>query len=86
MKIIKGNNISSKDKIYRLFLHVPVGIITSFLFLVNPSLTIIFGIGFLVYELDQDWRIEDSAYADIYGWLVGIVIGAIGLFIYFKMI
>jgi len=36
----------------------------------------------MVYEVTEDWRLKDQAYIDIYGYLIGLGIGVVGLQIY----
>lgn len=65
-------------KISRALIHIPVGMLNVFLFLLIPELGIIFGIGFMVYEVMQDWRIADRSYFDVRGWLIGLgIFGAV---------
>ena len=66
----------------RLFLHIPVGLLNVFFALICPPLSILFFIGFMIYELSEDWRIKDQAYKDIAGYLWGLAIGGIGLFLW----
>lgn len=66
-----------------VLLHIPVGVGNAFLCMRNENIGLLFGIGFLAYEIMQ--RIvekKDKAYPDIQGWLwgmilTGITIGAI---------
>ena len=53
-------------------LHFPVGLANGLLSLANPSLAIIFGAGFLAYEISENFDEHDKAYPDIAGWLWGL--------------
>lgn len=64
----------------RLLLHIPVGLAMAWLSLNFPLLAVFLFLGFLVYELDQDWRIKDKAYKDIAGALWGICIGGLAIY------
>jgi hypothetical protein len=39
-------------------------------------------LGFIVYELDQDWHIKDKAYRDLLGFLIGAYLAGVGLVIW----
>ena len=65
-----------------LLLHIPVGMFQVFCAWLNPALAIAFLVGFMVYEVNEDWHLKDRAYYDIRGYLWGIVLGAIGLAIF----
>lgn len=58
-------------------MHVPVGVLNAFLFISYPMPSMLFGIGFLTYEISQCWRISDNAFKDIIGWLWGFGAGLI---------
>lgn len=68
-------------KVYRAGIHIPVGIFNVFCFYMDTVLAILFFIGFFTYELQEDYRLKDGAYLDIYGWLVGFASGVIIAFI-----
>ena len=70
-----------KEELGKVLLHVPLGLLVCLLGYTAWWLALIFAIGFLVYELGEDWRISDFAYIDIKGWLYGTGIGGIILFI-----
>lgn len=71
----KERNLT-KDDIKRATLHFPLGIFTAWLGTFSPVVCIIFGIGFLTYEVIEDWRIKDRSYKDVFGYLIGIGIGS----------
>ena len=64
-------------KLGRMLLHFPIGLATVFIIFVNPVLALIFGIGFLSYEIIEEIRIKDKGWYDIAGFLWGILIGSI---------
>lgn len=66
----------TKSDIARAALHFPVGIFTAWLGTFTPIVTIVFGLGFLVYETIEDWRIKDRSYKDVFGYLIGIGVGS----------
>ena len=58
-------------------MHLPHGIITVAFVYLSPVLALCWCAGFMVYELNQDWHTKDEAHCDIFGYLVGMVIGGI---------
>jgi len=65
----------AREEIRRVLLHIPLGLLTVLFGYVGWWLAVIFAIGFLVYEVDDDWRISDCAYVEIKGFLWGRGIG-----------
>lgn len=65
-----------EDHLDGVLLHIPVGIITVILTYVSGWLAVIFGVGYLTYQLSEQKQISDECFPDIQGWLYGIVIGA----------
>jgi len=66
----------AREELERVLLHIPLGLLTVlFGCYIGWWLAIIFSVGFLVYEVDQDWKISDNAYVDIKGFLWGCGIG-----------
>ena len=63
----------------RIALHIPIGIVISLLILIHPTLSVMFGAGFYIYEISENFDEHDKAYPDIAGSLWGIVIGAVGV-------
>jgi len=61
--------------------HFPVGLFTAFLLHINPALGCLFGLGFISYEVMEDWRIHDKSYLDLYGWLLGLGLGGVILWL-----
>jgi len=78
---LSGSLFDLKDSAYRIALHIPVGIATALLVLSHWAVAIIFGAGFLAYELSEENVITDDAYKDIRGWLWGLFIGGIILWL-----
>lgn len=73
-------SINEKDA-GRVLLHIPVGIFTCFAGYVAWWLAVIFGAGFLLYEVNEDIHLKDEAWKDIKGFLWGIVIGSLIMFV-----
>jgi len=66
------------EKLRRILLHVPVGILAViFGYWVGWWLAIIFAAGFWLYEVNQDSHVSDQAYRDLKGFLWGC--GAMGM-------
>jgi len=62
------------NKIKRVLLHIPVGMLIPFL---SAGVAIVFGAGFILYELNEDWHLSDRAYIDLQGFLIGITVGQV---------
>ena len=60
----------------RLLIHIPVGAFNAWLLHDATMTGIIFSLGFMVYELNEDWRIKDQAWKDLAGWLWGFALAA----------
>ena len=58
----------------RALIHVPVGALNAWFMSRDPVLGVVFFLGFMLYELTEDWRIRDQAFRDIKGYLVGLAI------------
>ena len=71
----------SKEDLGRVLLHLPLGILTCVLWYVHWSLAVIFAAGFILYEKEQDKYVEDQAWKDIRGWLWGIAITGVIVFV-----
>jgi len=64
----------------RWCLHFPIGGFTAWAGHVHWVYALCVLVGFLAYEISEDWRIKDKAYIDIQGWLWGLGIGIIGVY------
>lgn len=53
------------------FIHVLVGVLTVLSIYVSPVFPVLGFVGFIIYELDEDWHISDYAYKDIREFMVG---------------
>lgn len=61
-----------------LLCHTPHGIINVFLAVeVHWSIGLLFGIGFIAFEVMHEWRTRDDSWNDLAGWLLGLVIGGL---------
>ena len=63
----------------RVLLHVPVGIATGGLTLIEESgntLALIATLGFIVYEWIEDKWLRDKAFHDLAGWMIGLFLSA----------
>jgi hypothetical protein len=67
--------------LYRIALHLPIGLLVAFSAETYPVLSAILFLCLVVYELNEDWHLRNSAYKDILGALVGIFIGDIAILI-----
>lgn len=70
----------SRDELGRVLLHSTLGLLTCLLGYASWWLALMFCTGFIVYELDQDWKIGDNAYTDIKGFLWGLGMGGVIMF------
>ncbi len=69
--------------------HIPVGLVTSWLMFLWPldvAASVLWGarltavmlfLGFILYELSEDWRINDWAFRDLEGFAIGLGVGAV---------
>jgi hypothetical protein len=70
----------NKADIKRAALHFPVGVFAAWLATVAWVLCLVFGAGFLTYEVIEDWRSRDKGYKDVFGFLIGLGVGAVALY------
>jgi len=71
----------SNEDVGRVLLHLPLGILTCALWYVDWPLAIIFAAGFIIYEKEQDKYVVDQAWKDIKGFLWGLGITGVVLFV-----
>lgn len=76
-KILSKIFFCDEDSVNNVLIHIPVGLITVFITLFSGCLGVLFGVGFIIYELSEQKLISDEAYQDIKGWLWGIGIASI---------
>ena len=69
--------------------HIPVGLVISWLVFLWPldvAASVLWGsrltaillfAGFILYEVTEDWRINDQAYRDIEGVVIGLGVGVV---------
>ena len=57
--------------------HVIGGVLTAVASYVNPTLAIMLFASFIIYELDEGWRLSDAAYKDILEYMIGLYAGFI---------
>ena len=69
-----------KDILFSLA-HIVFGFLASVSVLINPVLTVINFLIFLMYELDQQWTIRDEAYQELSEYGLGFGLGVVFLFI-----
>lgn len=55
------------------FAHYFAGIVTVVVALSWPVISVLLFVGFIIYELNEDWYLEDEAFHDIREYLVGLV-------------
>jgi len=74
MRIIRKLFIE-QSTLQGLVAHTPHGIVTVFLAIeVHWVIALLFGIGFIVYEVMHEWRLRDNSWNDLAGWLLGMAI------------
>ena len=77
MKILPKLLFCPEEFVGNVLLHIPVGLVTVGLAFLSGWLALVFGLGFLAYELSEEKKINDVAFQDIKGWLFGI--GILGI-------
>ena len=65
----------------RFWLHLPVGIVCAVLAYYLPILGILAFIGFLTFEIIEDWRISDFSFKDVLGFNCGFIATSLALLI-----
>jgi len=54
--------------------HYVAGAITAIATTANPIAAIIGFLGFMIYELDEDWHLSDKAFRDIKEFMIGFYV------------
>ena len=72
----------SRDDLLRALLHFPVGLFVAWLISWNTGQGVMLGVAFLMYELLNDWRKVDSSYKDVLGYVWGLAIGSVGVYLW----
>jgi len=64
------------NRLVAKLVHILYGILTA---LAPTHLAPILAAVFIIYELDEDWHLNDQAYRDLLEYMVGLSIGALSL-------
>jgi hypothetical protein len=70
---------------YRLLLHVPVGLACAAIATVCWPISLLLGLFFLSYETNQDRHKKDDAFKDIEGAAWGLAIGGIAILVFDRL-
>jgi len=65
----------------RWLIHLPVGGFTAWTGTVHWVYPLVFMLGFMAFEVTEDWRLRDGAYIDIQGYLWGLATGIVGVYL-----
>ena len=57
--------------------HIVFGVVTAIVSKINIVFSIINTFLFIVYELDEEWKISDNAYEDIREFAIGLALGEV---------
>jgi len=71
-KILTRLLFCPEESLNNVLMHIPVGIVIVFLAMLSGWVALVFGIGFFIYELNEQHDLGDKAYQDIKGCLFGI--------------
>lgn len=55
--------------------HVVFGLISVLSVMIHPILPILTSLLFIIYELDEEWHLDDEAYDELKEYMVGVTIG-----------
>jgi hypothetical protein len=61
--------------------HVVYGLLSALAVRVNPVLTVVMAAVFIIYELDEEWRLNDVAYEELREFMLGFSIGVVVMLI-----
>lgn len=73
--------LNPEGRVWRLLIHIPVGMLNVALCWMCPALGIVFAGGFCIYEITQGRK----PHLDIAGWLWGMGLAGLGLLIYLSL-
>jgi len=73
--------ISWKEKLFRAAIHVPAGVITALACQLGWVFGIVCFTGFSLYEINEDKHLHDKAFLDIFGYLVGLYVAVLVLYV-----
>ena len=63
------------------FAHLPHGAFTAFAAIyLHWAIALIFTLGFVCFEVQQDWHLRDQGHNDIAGFLLGLVLASIAFY------
>jgi hypothetical protein len=68
-----------RERILSSIAHFASGLTSSLAVIVSPVLSVLGVILFLLYELDEDWRLGDYAYQEIMEFATGFYLGCVAL-------
>ena len=75
MKFITHDRDKIGDFQSRVLIHIPIGFITALLFLVHWIMVLALVYIFWHYERNEDAHTADQAWKDLFGWMVGFILG-----------
>ncbi|MEM4473944.1 MAG: hypothetical protein QXY75_03055 [Candidatus Bathyarchaeia archaeon] len=55
--------------------HVVFGIISALSIIIHPIWPILTSLLFIIYELDEEWHLNDEAYDELKEYMMGVAIG-----------
>jgi hypothetical protein len=61
--------------------HIIYGLLSALAVRVNPVLTIVMTVAFIIYELDEEWRLSDYAYDELREFMIGFSLGVVMMLI-----
>jgi hypothetical protein len=61
--------------------HVVYGLLSALSVRVSPVLTVVMAAVFIIYELDEEWRLSDYAYDELIEFMTGFSIGVVVMLI-----
>jgi len=67
--------------LWRWFIHFWVGVLNALLLGILPAAGVVFALGFIIYQVNEDLHCRDRAYPDLAGWLAGLAAATIARWI-----